>query len=225
MISRSRVAGRPKKGPIALSKVKTKTLYIGCPGSSFPSPAIAKNKNPNGVPIKREPSTAGNMANPVFDMFASNQGTSHASLYWLQLVSLVSQIWGWEQKKRKVIPVLLLRWVLWCNQMLNSPCWPKVKVNQLTTCSCLNQNISKWQTAWWVLKVSCDMLIFYQDYSCTNFWPQVWYLPHVANTTWSVAIHLTLLATNAIFFCYSLFQHPRPPSCQVSRQTSEVYNE
>jgi hypothetical protein len=50
-------------------------------------------------------------------------------------------------------------------------------------------------------------------------------LAYVANTTWSVAIHLHLLTTNAIFFCYSFFQHPRPPSCQVSRQTSEVYNE
>ena len=94
MTSRSRVAGRPKKGPIALSKVKTRTLYIGCPGSNFPSPAIAKNKNPKGVPIKRELSTAGNMANPV-DMFVSSQGTSHASLE-LAATSLIGKFWGWE---------------------------------------------------------------------------------------------------------------------------------
>ncbi len=52
--SRRKVAGRPKKGPMALSKVDDKTECMGCPGSSFPSPAIAKKRVPSNVPINKE---------------------------------------------------------------------------------------------------------------------------------------------------------------------------
>ena len=75
--SRRKVAGRAKKGPMALSKVDDKTECMGCPGSSFPSPAIAKKRLPSNVPMNKE--TASNMFN-MTQLTQSKQITQHSTV-------------------------------------------------------------------------------------------------------------------------------------------------
>ena len=110
--SRRKVAGRAKKGPMALSKVDDKTECMGCPGSSFPSPAIAKKRVPSNVPMNKETanmtqskqithSTVRALPTPMIHLSSAHK--SYTTISALIILTLPKTSFQWDADKHGIL--------------------------------------------------------------------------------------------------------------------------